>query len=103
MMIVCQPHVGHLTNAKGVTFYTPRLHNPGSYPALVDRLHGGDGRIDIPAYGNTWPRWIPPHAEVIIYALQYHLLHPDVLISNESVHAYHRTGVSLDVLQHGTR
>ncbi len=83
MMIICEPHTGHFTSAKGISIYTPRLNNPGSFPSLVDRLNGGPGRTDIPDYGETWPRWIPPHAEVIIYALEYHLLHPDVLICNE--------------------
>lgn len=84
LMMTCQRQVSHLSSPKGVTFYTPKLDNPGSYPALVDLLAGGPGRVDIPEYGNTWPRWIPPHAEVIIYALQYHLLHPDLLICDEN-------------------
>lgn len=83
MMMICESHAGHFTTMKGISVYTPRLNNPGSFPSLVDRLTGGDGRTEIPAYGNTWPRWIPPHAEVIIYAIQHHLLHPDVLMSNE--------------------
>ena len=81
LMIICERDAGEFSDAKGVIFYTPRLDNPGSYPSFVDRQRGGDGRTNIPDYGNTWPRWIPPHAEVIIYALQHHLLHPDALMS----------------------
>lgn len=103
LMIICERRPQYFSFPKGVIFYTPKLDNPGSYPSLVDRLNGGDGRTLIPEYGNTWPRWIPPHADVIIYAIQHHLLHPDVLISNEI--ALHRPpdGNSLQVLHHGTR
>lgn len=103
MMIICERTGEHFSTSKGVTFFAPRLNNPGSYPALLDRLAGGDGRTDIPDYGNPWPRWIPPHAEVIIYAIQHHLLHPDVLISDVNVLNDRRDGVALTVLEHGTR
>lgn len=103
MMIICQPLVGHLSCPKGITFYTPRLNNPGSYPRLAELLRNGDGRCDVPDYGNTWPRWIPPHAEVIIYALEHHLLHPDVLLNDTNALNQPRHGVSLHVLHHGTR
>ena len=103
MMIICERTGEHFSRPNGVIFFTPKLNTPGSYPALLDRLAGGDGRTDIPEYGNTWPRWIPPHAEVIIYAIEHQLLHPDVLISDVNPLNDRRDGVALTVLQHGTR